>query len=275
MADAYEYGYGTNTGNLLTTAGKNVKEYKDYIKNYLHQDMMGNNELGVTFKRAAFGLTPDFLARVGFMNEIGPQRLQAIRNYINMFSPGQQQGMVDQNRARLMHQGNQAGAMAQARLAGMGASKDAQMGAALAAQSQAASQANAYQNQFYSPEGQMSVLQGLMGAYGQSQDLNLQNLLPLFQAIETRHVQNEAEAAANRGGGLGGMLGGVLGSVLPGINMFNSIKGMAGGGGGGSNASSGGGGLPAVSPSNNWSLPVSMPSYSPYQPNVGFGYRPY
>jgi hypothetical protein len=221
------YEYGTNTGSLLSSGGKNNKDYRDYISNNLQQDYKGNNELGNSFRRAGFGLTPDLLNRVGFLNEIGPQRLEAIRGYINMFSPGQMQAMASQNQARLMQQGNQAALQARARLAGMGASQDAQAGAALAAQNQAQMSSNAYQNQLYSPEGQMQIFQGLMGAYGQAQDIGLQNLLPLFQAIEQRHVQNQNEKS--QGGVLGGALGGVLGNVLPGLNWSGIFKQKASG----------------------------------------------
>ena len=138
-----------------------------------------------------------------------------------MFSPGQIQAMANQNQARLLQQGNQAGLQAQARLAGQGASKDAQRGALLAAENQARTSANAYQNQLYSPEGQMQIFQGLMGAFGQAQDIGLQNLLPLFQAIEQRHVQNQSERGQNP---LGGVLGGVLGNVLPGLNWAGMFK---------------------------------------------------
>jgi hypothetical protein len=198
-------GYGSNTGGMLTGGGEDLSAW---IKQFLGQDPNGNNELGNLFRRMGFGLTPDALGRVGFQNEVGPQRLDAIRNFLSRFQPGNLQAMADQNRARLMRQGNQGADMARARVAGMGGSQDAQIGASLAARNKATDAANQYQNDLYSPMGQSAIFGQQMQGFNAAQDLNMDNLMALFNPIENRHRQNDAE---QQRGGFGGMLGSIAG----------------------------------------------------------------
>jgi hypothetical protein len=211
--------YGTNTGNMLQAGGT---EFKDYVKNNLNQDPKGNNELGNTLRRGGFGLTPDFLQRVGFVNEIGPQRIQSLRDLISRFSPGNVQGVADQNRALLQQQANRQAMMQSARLRGMGASTAATQGAALAARNQGVQAANAYQNQLYSPQGQNDILQLLMNAYGQAEDLNLDDIMAIFGGIEQRHQQNQME---RQQGGFGG-LGQALGLITGGADILGQLGGQ-------------------------------------------------
>lgn len=210
-------GYGTNTGNVFMNKG-----WKDNVKG-MGLDPNGNNEIGQMFKRGGFGLAPDFFNRIGFMNEIGPQRIQAIRDMLAKFAPGNLQANAEQNRARLLRQGSQSALLARSKVAGMGGSADAQAGAALARENQASAAANDYQNNLYSPEAQAAISKMLMEAFGQSENLNLQNLMPMFGAVEQRYAQNQADQQQGGLGGFLGQLGGFAG-MLPSF-----------GGGGGTN----------------------------------------
>lgn len=202
-------GYGTNTGNVFMNKG-----WKDYVKG-TGFDPNGNNEIGQLFRRGAFGLAPDFLNRIGFMNEIGPLRLDAIRQFMARFAPGNLQNTADQNRARLLRQGSQSAAMARARVKGFGGSQDAQIGASLARMNQANDAANQYQNDLYSPEGQNAIFQGQMQGMNQAQDLNMQNLMAMFQAAEQRYRQNQADQQQGGIGGLMGQIGQIAGMAAP------------------------------------------------------------
>lgn len=209
--------YGTNTGSML---GGNLNDYAEKLGIV---NWSKGRPANAAFRRGSVGLMDDFLNRVGFVNEIGPQRLDALRQGINQWSPGQVKATVDQNRARLLQQGSQAALMARARLAGVGASQDAQAGADLAQRNKAQENANQYENQVFSPEGQRQIQQMLMGAFGQAENLNLNPLLAMQQAM----MQNKQLDMQNQGGGLMGSLGGIAGGLLGGgINL----GGLFGGG---------------------------------------------
>lgn len=230
--------YGTNTGSML---GGNLNDYANQLGIV---NWSKGRPANSAFRRGSVGLQDDFLHRVGFLNEIGPQRLDALRQGINSWSPGQVKATVDQNRARMLQQGSQQALMARARLAGAGASQDAQAGAELASRNRAQSQANDYENQVFSPEGQRQIQQMLMGAFGQAENLNLGPLLAMQQAM----MENKKLDMAGQGGGVLGQLGGIAGSLLGGGINFGNLFG----GGGGSNSGSNGSNLNNLPPAVSW-----------------------
>ena len=210
----------TPTGNSNPMLqGRKEQSYIDWVRG-MGLDPNGNNEVGQMLRKLAFGMFPGIAGNTSFWGEMQPQRQEMLRNLISRFSSGNLQATADQNRARLMRQGNQSADMARARVRGMGGSQDAQIGAALAQRNKASQSANDYQNNLFGPQGQMDIAQLLSGAFNQVGDTGMDELLKMFGPIENRHQQNAAEKAQ---GGIGGALGGVLGSALGGMNWGSML----------------------------------------------------
>lgn len=163
--------------------------------------------------------------QLGFYNSLQPDEHAAVMQYLNYLRNPQQ--MANQFRQGQMGQIGSETAQLQNQLASAGAGQGAKEAAALSLFNQANRNANQFEANLFSPQGQAQLAQGALGLIG-SQAPNWGDILNIAQITGStpRNKSGLDVLGTLAGDYLGGMGGGGLGGLLGG-----------GGGGGGGNPS--------------------------------------
>jgi len=186
---------------------RNKSLYGDY-----GYDPNGNNENGAILRRLSQGAGWQAAQGIGFQNQLEPNRQGAITGLVNASNPSNMIAQAQGAGQGAMSQGMQAGQGAANQLAQQGFGAGAQGGAIQGGANAGTHAANALLFQANSPQAQMQALQQMLGAISQAPGSGLEQLLQMFQPIETRQQANYAQHQQGGLSGLAGLLGQGLGA---------------------------------------------------------------
>lgn len=205
--DGWDSGSSEYTNWLMNPGGNGWNSYG--------LDINSNEGATKLMSRLALGMFPRSISQVAFGNSLEPARQNAIKSYLTMMQPGNLLGTADDYQTKA-----NANAVEQARIADLlgrslgytGGETGGQAGAYLA---DAQSSGNNYLAKLFSPEGQASMLQSLLGILGQGQQVTtINDLLNIAGAnAQGESARAQSDAAANAwSGALGSALGGLAGA---------------------------------------------------------------
>lgn len=200
-----------------------------YQNNPVNYQTWGGNPLFSLIASLGRYMAPLAGQQAQFAGQMETGRENTLQNFINQFSPQNQQAEVNTFGNQANENAGKAGQYAASAAQAQGLSPAYTAGNTASEFNQAANQKNAYQAQVNSPQYQQQILQSLLGAYGQAQqNPTLQQLLGMQPGIQNQEQINAQ--SASQGGMLGG-LGGILGALTGGggLNSLASLFGNSGG----------------------------------------------
>jgi len=216
----------TNNGQIAPMSAQSANNPSYYQNNPLQYGSWSGNPLFSEIGSIGRYLGPLAGQQAQFAGQMEPLRQQAIQNYLNMMSPASQQAQINTYGNQAAQNANVGAMQSNAMQKAMGLGTGYQAGNIAAAGQSAANARNQYAQQVASPQYQQQLLQGMLGAIGQGQQMPMiQELLGMNSGLMNQEQLNNASAGSGVLGGLAGIAGAYLGAGAPGL-----LKASSGGG---------------------------------------------